>query len=243
MTDYEKYAAQVALVKEECKDADDKEIAEEFRRYQEEFLIEPNDAVRSVIMKFQKASGKEVSSISSTPARVEKKVDRFSDLGSEDKNVTIEVAVVTYVPRIQMVRGEEKQIAFGWIEDNPWESNDKRERWDFKDWGAHSENLAPNSVVRLEGVSVNEWNDKRSININRGSRVTVLREGGPAVAPMSDEPVTIEKASENEGYVTLLARIISLKPDVIVKRDGSGSLDIFRGTFADSSGKISTKTP
>ena len=239
MTDYEKYAAQVALVKEECKDADDKEIAEEFRRYQEEFLIEPNDAVRSVIMKFQKASGKEVSSISSTPARVEKKVDRFSDLGSEDKNVTIEVAVVTYVPRIQMVRGEEKQIAFGWIEDNPWESNDKRERWDFKDWGAHSENLAPNSVVRLEGVSVNEWNDKRSININRGSRVTVLREGGPAVAPMSDEPVTIEKASENEGYVTLLARIISLKPDVIVKRDGSGSLDIFRGTFADSSGKIS----
>jgi replication factor A1 len=239
MTDYEKYVAQVALVKEECKDADDKEIAEEFRRYQEEFLIEPNDAVRSVIMKFQKASGKEVSSISSTPARVEKKVDRFSDLGSEDKNVTIEVAVVTYVPRIQMVRGEEKQIAFGWIEDNPWESNDKRERWDFKDWGAHSENLAPNSVVRLEGVSVNEWNDKRSININRGSRVTVLREGGPAVAPMSDEPVTIEKASENEGYVTLLARIISLKPDIIVKRDGSGSLDIFRGTFADSSGKIS----
>ena len=239
MTDYEKYAAQVALVKEECKDADDKEIAEEFRRYQEEFLIEPNDAVRSVILKFQKASGQEVTSISSTPARVEKKVDRFSDLGSEDKNVTIEVAVVTYVPRVQMVRGEEKQIAFGWIEDNPWESNDKRERWDFKDWGAHSENLAPNSVVRLEGVSVNEWNDKRSININRGSRVTVLREGGPAVAPMSDEPVTIEKASENEGYVTLLARIISLKPDVIVKRDGSGSLDIFRGTFADSSGKIS----
>ena len=239
MTDYEKYAAQVALVKEECKDADDKEIAEEFRRYEEEFLIEPNDAVRSVILKFLKASGKEVSSISTTPARVEKKVDRFSDLGSEDKNVTIEVAVVTYVPRIQLVRGEEKQIAFGWIEDNPWESNDKRERWDFKDWGAHSENLAPNSVVRLEGVSVNEWNDKRSININRGSRVTVLREGGPAVAPMSDEPVSIEKASENEGYVNLLARIISLKPDVIVKRDGSGSLDIFRGTFADSSGKIS----
>ena len=70
MTDYEKYAAQVALVKEECKDADDKEIAEEFRRYQEEFLIEPNDAVRSVIMKFQKASGKEVSSISSMTSLV-----------------------------------------------------------------------------------------------------------------------------------------------------------------------------
>lgn len=239
MTDYEKYAAQVALVKEECKDADNNEIAEEFRRYEEEFLIEPNDAVRSVILKFMKASGQEIKSISNAQTRVEKKADRFSDLGSEDKNVTIEVAVVTYVPRVQMVRGEEKQIAFGWIEDNPWESNDKRVRWDFKDWGSHSENLAPNSVVRLEGVSVNEWNEKRSININRSSRVTVLREGGPSVPPVSDEPVTIEKASENEGYVNLLARIISLKPDVIVKRDGSGSLDIFRGTFADSSGKIS----
>ena len=100
MTDYEKYAAQVALVKEECKDADDKEIAEEFRRYQEEFLIEPNDAVRSVIMKFQKASGKEVSSISSTPARVEKKVDRFSDLGSEDKLSLIHISEPTRLRRI-----------------------------------------------------------------------------------------------------------------------------------------------
>ena len=35
MTDYEKYAAQVALVKEECKDADDKEIAEEFKTLQQ----------------------------------------------------------------------------------------------------------------------------------------------------------------------------------------------------------------
>ena len=28
--------------------------------------------------------------------------------------------------------------------------------------GGHSQNLAPGSVVRLEGVSVNEWNDKKS---------------------------------------------------------------------------------
>ena len=132
-----------------------------------------------------------------------------------------------------------KKIAFGFLEDNPWEENGKRTRWDFKDWGAHSENLRPNSIVRLEGVSVNEWNEKRSININRGSRVTILREGGPAVPTLSDEPILIEKASENEGYVNLLVRIISLKPDVITKRDGSGTIDIFRGTLADSSGKIS----
>ena len=239
MTDKERYAVQIALVKEECKDVDEDEVAKEFEKYENEFLIPPNDAVRSVILKFQKVSGKDMESFPGTTARVEKKVDRFKELGSDDKNVTLEVAVVTYVPRIQMVRGEEKQIAFGWIEDNPWESTDKRERWDFKDWGAHSENLRPNSIVRLEGVSVNEWNEKRSININRGSRVTILREGGQAVPTLSDEPILIEKASENEGYVNLLVRIISLKPDVITKRDGSGTIDIFRGTLADSSGKIS----
>ena len=58
MNENEKYATQVALVKEECKDANDGEIAEEFRRYENEFLIPPNDALRSVIRKFQAASAK-----------------------------------------------------------------------------------------------------------------------------------------------------------------------------------------
>ena len=237
MTEDGRYTAQVTVVKQECPDADDSEIEEEFRRYEEEFLIPPEDALRSVVRKFQTASGMEVTNLAS-PAKVEKKVNRFSELGADDRNVTIEVAVISYTPRIQMVRGEERQVAFGWIEDNPWENSDQRERWDYKDWGEQSENLAPGSVVRLEGASVNEWNDKRSINVNRTTRVTVLREGGAPVTQVSDEPVSIETASENEGYVNLVARLISSKPDVIVKRDGSGQLDVVRGRLADSSGSI-----
>ena len=237
MTEDGRYTAQVTVVKQECPDADDSEIEEEFRRYEEEFLIPPEDALRSVVRKFQTASGMEVTNLAS-PAKVEKKVNRFSELGADDRNVTIEVAVISYTPRIQMVRGEERQVAFGWIEDNPWENSDQRERWDYKDWGEQSENLAPGSVVRLEGASVNEWNDKRSINVNRTTRVSVLREGGAPVTQVSDEPVSIETASENEGYVNLVARLISSKPDVIVKRDGSGQLDVVRGRLADSSGSI-----
>ena len=237
MTEDGRYTAQVTVVKQECPDADDSEIEEEFRRYEEEFLIPPEDALRSVVRKFQTASGMEVTNLAS-PAKVEKKVNRFSELGADDRNVTIEVAVISYTPRIQMVRGEERQVAFGWIEDNPWENSGQRERWDYKDWGEQSENLAPGSVVRLEGASVNEWNDKRSINVNRTTRVTVLREGGAPVTQVSDEPVSIETASENEGYVNLVARLISSKPDVIVKRDGSGQLDVVRGRLADSSGSI-----
>ena len=238
MSDDGRYATQIAVVKEECKDADETEIIKEFKRYEEEFLIPPEDALRSVIRKFQIAAGQEVSTISSRsrPAIAEKKVTKFSELKDDDKNVTIEVAVVSYIPKIQTVRGEERQIAYGWVEDSPWEG--ERERWDFTDWGDHSQNLTPGSVVRLEGVSVNFWNDRRSININRPSRVTVLKEGGQPVTKISDEPVPISEAGEAEGIVSVVARVLSKKDDQIVKKDGSGSLDIVRGRLADPSGTI-----
>ena len=116
MTEDGRYTAQVTVVKQECPDADEAEIEAEFRRYEEDFLIPPEDALRSVVRKFQTASGMEPVSMA-PPARAEKKVNRFSELGADDRNVTIEVTVISYTPRIQMVRGEERQVAFGWIED------------------------------------------------------------------------------------------------------------------------------
>ena len=47
--------------------------------------------------------------------------------------------------------------------------------------------MVPGSIVRLEGASVNEWNDKRSLNINRTTRVTVLKEG--AVPPLQQTTI------------------------------------------------------
>ena len=237
MTNDGKYGVQIIAVKQECPEAEENEINEEFRRYEEEFLIPPEDALRSVIRKFQLVSGKEISTPSS-PQRIEKKVTQFSELSSDDKNITVEVAVISYTPRMQMVRGEEKQIAFGWIEDNPWEESSKRERWDFKDWGQHSTNLSPGSTVRLEGVSVNEWNDKKSININRSSRVTILSKGDPNIIKSINEPLEISELIKNEGFGSTLGRIISIKPDLIVKKDGTGTLDIFRGRIADSTGSV-----
>ena len=90
----------------------------------------------------------------------------------------------------------------------------------------------------MEGVSVNFWNDRRSININRPSRVTVLKEGGQPVTKISDEPVPISEAGEAEGIVSVVARVLSKKDDQIVKKDGSGTLDIVRGRLADPSGTI-----
>ena len=232
------YANQIAVVKQECPDANEEEVGEEFARYEKEFLIPPEDALRSVIGKFQASTGVEASSGPSVTVREEKKVQRFSELGAEDRNVTIEVAVVSYTPRTQMVRGEERQIAFGWIEDNPWEVGSERVRWDYKDWGGKSETLVPGSVVRLEGASVNEWNDKRSLNINRTTRVTVLKEGSQAGLHTGDEPMSIARASEVEGFVNVVGRVMAANPDVIVRKDGSGEIQVVRGKISDSSGGI-----
>ena len=238
MSDLTTYANQIAVVKQECPDANDEEIGKEFQRYESDFLIPPEDALRSVIRKFQAATGVEVTSGSTTQVREEKKVQRFSELGSDDRNVSVEVAVISYTPRTQMVRGEEKQIAFGWIEDNPWEASSERIRWDYKDWGNKAEAMVPGSIVRLEGVSVNEWNDKKSLNINRTTRVTVLKEGGGSAPPTSNEPMTIARASEVGGFVNVVGRVMSAKPDVIVRKDGSGELNVVRGRISDSSGSI-----
>ena len=80
MSDQTKYANQIAVVKQECPDAEEDEIGKEFARYEEDFLIPPEDALRSVIRKFQVSTGVEATTTSPTPVREEKKVGRFSCL-------------------------------------------------------------------------------------------------------------------------------------------------------------------
>jgi len=219
-------------------DADESAIAAEFTRYKDEFLVPPKHALRSVIEHFQKEAGMEVSAPNTSTRRVAKSVERFSDLSSDDSNVTIEVAVISYTPRMTMVRGEEKQTAFGWIEDNPWEEGGERTRWDFKDWGNHAENLSPGSVVRLEGVSVNEWNGKFSLNINQTSRVAVLRASERKVVMAPSEPISIERVLTMDGFATVVARVITAEQRTVNKKDGSGTIDLVKGRLADDSGTI-----
>ena len=239
MSNPEEFEEEIRAVKEAVPDADESAIAGEFTRYRDEFLVPPKHALRSVIEHFQKEAGMEVNAPKSASTRpAAKSVERFTDLSSDDKNVTIEVEVVTYVPRMTMVRGEEKQTAFGWIEDNPWEEGGIRTRWDFKDWGNHAESLSPGSVVRLEGVSVNEWNGKRSLNINQTSRVAVLRGSERKVVAAPSEPTSIERVLGMDGFATVVARVISTRPMTVNKKDGSGTLDMVKGRLADDTGTI-----
>ena len=202
MTD--EYDTYIDRVLEEVPDADRDAVLEEFKKYHVQFRIEPEDAIRSIMKRFQKDDTDTTIQSRMDSMVSSKKAERFSELASDDRNVTIEVAVVTYTPRMQKMKsGEERQIAFGWIEDLPF-SNEDSTRWDYKDWGNHSSNLSPGSIVRLEGVSVNEWNGKRSLNINQSSRVVVLQEGSVSSIPTS-EPVDLATAATMEGPVSLVA--------------------------------------
>ena len=237
MSDYD---AHVAEVLKQVPEADAEKVAEAFARYEKDFLIPPEDAMRSVLRRFQSDTGVPTpantqSSSSQRQSLPIKKAEKLSDLSADDRNVEIEVEIVTHNPRTTMVRGEEKIVPYGLLEDQPWSEGGDRTRWEFKDWGNHP-NIAPGAVVRLEGVSVNEYQGRMSININQSSRVVVLREGVRTVTTPG-EPVEINTV-KSEGSVTIVGRLLASRKDVIHRKDGSGSIDIVRGRIADDSGAI-----
>ena len=231
----EKYADYVQAVLKECPDADATEVSEAFAKYEEEFYIPPQDAMRSVLRRFQSGTSPTPASGGGQQNRTTKKVAGLSELTGTDRDVEIEVAIVTHNIRDQMIRGEEKQIAFGMLEDNPWEENGQRTRWDYKDWGPHA-NLTAGSIIRIEGASVNEYNGKMSLNINQSTRIVVLKEG-VATPVASNDPLDISDIPK-EGYICVVGRVLASRPDQIHRKDGSGSIDVVRGRLADDTGTI-----
>jgi len=238
MSELEIYKKYVDIVLQECKGADKNEVATEFKKYEDEFLIPPDQSLRSIIRKFS-PDGTEGSLTQAEKWKsIEKKVERFSELNADDRNVTFEAHIVSYTPKKQMVRGEERQIAFGWIEDNPHKDSNQRERWNYTDWGGNHERLAPGSIVRIEGASVNEWKGDKSISINQSSRVTILKEGGPAVAVSADEPITLAEAKDREGFVNIIARLHECRDDKIIAKASGKEIPIVRGRLVDQSGTM-----
>ena len=238
LSDENRYNDHISAVLQECPGADRDEVQSAFQKYEEEFFIPPQDAIRSIIRRFKSES--ESSPAASTSFgqtnRPTRKVNRLSELKADDRDIEIEVEIVSHNVREQMIRGESKSIAFGLLEDDPWqEGNQELNRWEYKDWG-NNNNITPGSVVRIEGASVNEYQGRMSLNINQSSRIAVLREGSrPVVEP--GEPIDISSLP-SDGYVCVVGRLMSSSADQIHRRDGSGSIDVVRGRIADESGAI-----
>lgn len=232
----EKYADYVAAVIKECADADPGEVAEAFKKYEEEFYIPPQDAMRSVVRRFQSGTSPGKSSATNNrPSTPTKKVSALSELSGNDRDVEVEVKIITHNVRDQLIRGEERQIVFGMLEDDPWNEGTPGTRWDYKDWGP-SPQLTAGSIVRLEGASVNEYNGKMSLNINQSTRVVVLKEGSGTTVSTND-PLDVADLPA-DGYVCVVGRVLASRPDQIHRKDGSGSIDVVRGRIADATGTI-----
>ena len=232
-----KYDDHINAVLSECPNADREEVREAFAKYESEFYIPPQDALRSIIRRFKGdiAPTNSPSNTNNQKPTVSKKVASLTELSATDRDIEIEVEIISHNLREQTIRGEQKQIAFGLLEDNPWDEGGERTRWEYKDWGPNS-NISPGTVVRIEGASVNEYQGRMSLNINQSTRIAVLREGTrPVVAP--GEPIEINSIP-SDGYVCVVGRILSSRPDQIHRKDGSGSIDVVRGRMADESGTI-----
>ena len=189
MSGDDRYAGHIAAVLQECPGADQDEIRSAFVKYEEEFFIPPQDAIRSIVRRFRSESDAPASQggASGQTKRPTKKVNALSELKADDRDIEIEVEIVSHNVREQMIRGESKSISFGLLEDDPWqEGSGERTRWEYKDWGNNA-NITPCSVVRIEGASVNEYQGRMSININQSSRIAVLREGTRPVVARSEE--------------------------------------------------------
>ena len=231
----DKYESHIKAVLSECPDANVDDVKASFKKYEEEFYIPPQDALRSIVRRFQGEQQTTSPDRANNQPRNTKKVKSLSELSGNDKDVEIEVEIISHNVREQTIRGEEKKIAFGLLEDNPWNDGSERVRWEYKDWGPNS-NITPGSVVRIEGASVNEYQGKMSLNINQGARIAVLREGTrPVNAP--GEPIEISNIPK-DGYICIVGRVLSCREDQIHRKDGSGSIDVVRGRIADESGTI-----
>ena len=235
----EKYETHVKSILAECPDANPEEVSAAFAKYETEFFIPPQDAMRSILRRFKGETtptpSAGTSGSSSSAPKPTRKVSRLSELKGDDREIEIEVEIISHNIRDQTIRGEQKQIAFGLLEDNPWEENGEKNRWEYKDWGPNS-NITPGSVVRIEGASVNEYQGKMSLNINQSTRIAVIREGTrPVTAPGEAQDIS---SLPSEGYVCIVGRVLATRPDQIHRKDGTGSIDIIRGRLADETGTI-----
>ena len=230
----EELSEAINTVKEQCPDATEEDIKNEFERYNRDFLIPPKDALRSVLRKF---SSGDVKIATSTTVRESKKVESFNSLNGDDKNIEIEVKVISFNPWSREIRGQQRQMAYGFIEDNPWEKSNSNQRWKYTDWGNHVEKMKPGSIIRIEGASVNEYEGNLSLNINQSSRVIVLQEGDENI-PTLGEPINISEINNQDGIVSVIGRVMSKNKNTIEKKDGSGTLDMIKGQIADSTGKV-----
>ena len=113
MSGDDRYEDHISAVLQECPSVDRDALRSAFQKYEEEFFIPPQDAIRSIIRRFKSETDAQPTATTRTGQsnRQTKKVSRLSELKSDDRDIEIEVEIVSHNVREQMIRGESKSIA------------------------------------------------------------------------------------------------------------------------------------
>ena len=104
MSDEDRYNDHIAAVLQECPGVDREAVKSAFQKYEEEFFIPPQDAIRSIVRRFKSESDatpatKKSSGQSNRPT---KKVNRLSELKADDRDIEIEVEIVSHLSLIHI---------------------------------------------------------------------------------------------------------------------------------------------
>src|SRR5438552_604910 len=207
-------------------------IEDELRRYLE-YGVPLNQAKRDIVRMH-----------GGTLTAGEKKIQ---DLQPEDKGVELVGRIVTVNPKEITVKGQPKQIFFGYIADDTGKAS-------YTSWKDHNLQRGMNVRVKNAYVKKNFRGDGIEISFGDYTNVLVLdalpftpREDLAAAGPMpsgeygaAPSRVSTERAvkelHENVGNVTITGRILDVREKVISTANGQKTL--VEGELADETGRI-----
>jgi len=195
------------------------EVENELLRYTKEYMVPLNEAKRSIVKKF---GGNPIE----LGLGVEKTIDK---LNANESTVDLLCRIVSVNPKEVKVKGEPKQIFFGFL-------GDQTGTISYTAWSDFG--LSKGDVVRIKGAYT-----KAGLNgepqVNLGDRVRIRKESADALPPLSDSRMSSEykiaEFKEGRGGVTVKARILQLEEKEIVVEDEKKT--IFKGLLGDVTGK------
>lgn len=200
---------------------DEELVARELDNYLTVYRVSLDTAKRSIVRKHGGNPAK-LSSGGSYKA--------IKDLLPNEPSVNLLARVVTANPKEISRNGSTKTILYGLLEDDTgtvpytaWEGRPDLRRGD---------------IVRIENAYTKEWHERIELNI--GSRATVVKEGeaeiaGPAAAPGSPTEVKVKDLREGMGNLGLNARILQVERRE-VEVQGQPKV-VHSGLLADETGK------
>jgi replication factor A1 len=199
----------------------EKEIEKELKKYVETYMVPLSEAKRSIVKKY----GGDLTQIS---AGVQK---TLIELKPSENNVDLLCRVVSVNPKEVTVDGKTKKIHYGIV-------GDQTRTLPFTAWEEFE--FEKGDVIRVSSAYTKDWQGTPQINFGTKTRITKeSKDALPAYTPKSSQTTKrkIKELRAGMSNVSVTGRILSIEKRTVKVKDIEK--DVFSGTIADETGKIS----